>query len=332
MKALSIATLAIALGSCQRQAASSAPEAKPSLTISGPYTHENLSLFLIHKPGAPVGGDDYLTLEEAFAAGVLRVTEKGEGAVVNELEVENTGDRLIYLQAGDTVKGGRQDRTIAQDTVVGPKSGKMAVSAFCVEPGRWSGRDGSKDYDFRASDAPLATKEQRLAVRLEKNQLKVWEAGTKVMGTLTLELGVAASDSYVLATEDPELRKRVQGFVKVLETLPEGKQDVVGMAFAINGKINSAEIYAATGLFRKLWPKLLKGCAVEALAKKGGTASERVTPGDVRALLEESAKAAEKTEAPSGGVEHGVRLTERVVGFETRRNGRFLRCYWSKLD
>jgi hypothetical protein len=208
----------------------------------------------------------------------------------------------------------------------------MAVSAFCVEPGRWSGRDGGKDSDFRASDAPLATKEQRLAVRLEKNQSKVWEAGTKVLGTLTLELGVAASDSYVLAAEDPELRKRVQGIVKALETLPEGKQDIVGMAFAINGKINSAEVYATTGLFQKLWPKLLKGCAVEALSKKGGAGFERVTPEDVRALFEESAKVAEKTEASSGGVEHGVRLTERVVGFETRRNGRFLRCHWSKLD
>ena len=29
-------------------------------------------------------------------------------------------------------------------------------------------------------------------------------------------------------------------------------RDVVGMAFAINGEVNTAEIYASAGLFRKL--------------------------------------------------------------------------------
>src|SRR5205823_5527299 len=133
---------------------------KPGFTISGPYTHENLSLFLIHQPGASPGGEEYLTLEEALTTGALRITEKEGGAVVNELEVENTGDHLVYLLAGDTVKGGKQDRTIAQDTVVGAKSGKLTVSAFCVEPGRWSGREGGKVNDFSIADTPLATKEQ----------------------------------------------------------------------------------------------------------------------------------------------------------------------------
>ena len=35
-------------------------------------------------------------------------------------------------------------------------------------------------------------------------------------------------------------------------------KDIVGFAFAINGRINSAEIYPSNGLFAKMWPKLLK--------------------------------------------------------------------------
>ncbi|MGH9662496.1 MAG: ARPP-1 family domain-containing protein, partial [Bryobacteraceae bacterium] len=37
-------------------------------------------------------------------------------------------------------------------------------------------------------------------------------------------------------------------------------------AFAINGQLNSADLYASPALFRKMWPKLLKSSAVEAVA------------------------------------------------------------------
>ncbi|HEY9785821.1 MAG TPA: DUF6569 family protein [Candidatus Obscuribacterales bacterium] len=47
-----------------------------------------------------------------------------------------------------------------------------------------------------------------------------------------------------------------------------GKRDVIGYAFAINGKINSADVYASNALFTKLWPKLLKSTAVEAVGEK----------------------------------------------------------------
>ncbi len=50
-----------------------------------------------------------MTLEEALQAGVVKVTEKGEGAAVNELEVANAGDKPVYLQAGEAP---RRKRTL----------------------------------------------------------------------------------------------------------------------------------------------------------------------------------------------------------------------------
>jgi len=47
----------------------------------------------------------------------------------------------------------------------------------------------------------------------------------------------------------------------------EGKDDVVGFAVAINGQVEEADVYGSPVLFRKLWPKLLKSCAVDALAE-----------------------------------------------------------------
>ena len=40
-------------------------------------------------------------------------------AEVNALEIENRSDQWLFLQAGDIVKGGKQDRTITD----GPRAG-----------------------------------------------------------------------------------------------------------------------------------------------------------------------------------------------------------------
>ena len=33
----------------------------------------------------------------------------------------------------------------------------------------------------------------------------------------------------------------------------------------MNGKVNGADVYAASQLFRKMWPKLIRSAAVEAI-------------------------------------------------------------------
>src|SRR5690606_9494854 len=99
-------------------------------TLSGPYVHENLAIYLVHGRGA-LPGKQYLTLDEALAARKAVVHETGN---VGELAVENLDPTLdLYISAGDIVKGGQQDRTIAQDLIVKPNSGRVPIGAFCVE-------------------------------------------------------------------------------------------------------------------------------------------------------------------------------------------------------
>ena len=86
--------------------------------VSGPHVRENLAIFFIHQKNAPKDKLDCLTLEEGLKLGTVKVHEKTEGAQVNALELENLGDRPVYVQAGDAVKGGKQDRTIAVDYVL----------------------------------------------------------------------------------------------------------------------------------------------------------------------------------------------------------------------
>jgi ARG/rhodanese/phosphatase superfamily protein len=37
---------------------------------------------------------------------------------------------------------------------------------------------------------------------------------------------------------------------------------------AVNGKVNSADIYPSNGLFRKMWPKMLRASVTEAIGER----------------------------------------------------------------
>ena len=104
--------------------------------ISGPYTHKNLTVFLVHGKDL-LPGKNFLTLQEALAQKKVRVYETKE---VNELAIRNLSNQDIYVQAGDIVRGGEQDRMISVDFIVPPRSGRMPIAAFCVESGRWNKR------------------------------------------------------------------------------------------------------------------------------------------------------------------------------------------------
>src|SRR5207244_234905 len=116
--------------------------------LSGPYNVRNLSIFLIHGQDR-LKGKPVITLEQALKKGTFVVHETGE---VNELAVENTSpDSEVFIQFGDVVKGGRQDRIIANDIIIPPSSGKTPVVSFCVEPGRWTQRGREEAARFTSS-------------------------------------------------------------------------------------------------------------------------------------------------------------------------------------
>src|SRR5262245_33300495 len=105
-------------------------------TVTGPYTHKNLTVFLLHGANQSQGRTP-LTLQEAMRQRKVVVRETGD---VNKLTIQNRSNEDVFVQAGDIVKGGQQDRTLALDLIVPPKSGRIPIEAFCVEHGRWSRR------------------------------------------------------------------------------------------------------------------------------------------------------------------------------------------------
>lgn len=237
-------------------------------TIVGPYTHRNLSVFLIHGKDK-IKGKTFLTLQEAMDQKKIVIHETGS---VGELIIENPSDVEIYIQSGDIVKGGKQDRVLSFDVIVPSRSGGMRVKSFCVERGRWSQRGGEAAGRFSTSANAVATQDLKLALRKAGSQQAVWANVAKAQEKLAANVGGSvrssrSESSLQLSLEDSRVKKQANRYIRRLSGIIDGKRDVVGYAFAINGKVNSVDIYACNALFRKLWPKLLEATAIEALAE-----------------------------------------------------------------
>jgi hypothetical protein len=239
-----------------------------------------------------VDGSRYVPLREAMEEKHVIIHETGH---VGELEAENLSEILdIFIQAGDVLKGGRQDRTIAIDFIVPAKSGRVPVPAFCVESGRWHRRKTESQMSFSGSTDALHGKPARLAAKLKSSQSAVWESVAACQEDLGTNLGKSlhAADSptsYQLSVENPDVQRRKSEFRERLSSLANAP-DVLGYAFYVNGQRNSADTYASTSLFHNLWDKLLDVAILEAIAAKA-EATTAPTKESVEAWLEEAAGA-----------------------------------------
>ena len=295
------------------------PQQTGEYRLEGPFTHGNLSVFLVHGKDR-LKGQTFLTLEEALIQRKVIVRETRE---VNRLTIQNVSGEEVYVQSGDIVKGGAQDRMLVVDLILPPRSGQIPIDAYCVEHGRWSQRGNEASTVFSSSSNTVASKEVKLAAKVKSSQSDVWREVSVAQEKLSANVGArvnadASPSSLQLALENKNVQKTADDYVKSLSGIVNGKSDVIGYVFAINGKVNSADVYASSALFKKLWPKLLKASAIEAVAEL--RRDEKFSPPkaeDVHGLLDDS-KAEEKQKDVTSRVQLITREAEGKVSFETR--------------
>lgn len=125
------------------------------LCVSPSVSFENLDIYLITREVQEFGDKQFVGLDQALEEGKAFVHETG---TVGQLDIENIGDVDLFVQIGDIVKGGRQDRTMGVDFIVPPKSGRIPIPAFCIESGRWHKRGGESDVKFSSAKSAMACK------------------------------------------------------------------------------------------------------------------------------------------------------------------------------
>lgn len=133
---------ALCIWSCLMAATLAAAENAAEIKIDDnhslitPVQYKNLTVWQVSAKTVE-NLDNLVALQQAQADKTVEIRETGEGGEVNTLVIENKGDKTILVLAGTIVKGGKQDRQIGQDFVIGPGV-KLNVDSFCVEHGRWT--------------------------------------------------------------------------------------------------------------------------------------------------------------------------------------------------
>ncbi|HEY8224309.1 MAG TPA: DUF6569 family protein, partial [Pyrinomonadaceae bacterium] len=305
--------------------------------LSGPYSHKNLTIFLVH--GSDIARNtNFITLQEALDQKKVIVYETKE---VNELAIRNLSNQDVYVQAGDIVRGGDQDRMISVDFIVPRRSKRMPIAAFCVESGRWHQRGNEGNGSFSRSDNYATTRELKLAAKSANSQSAVWEnvevVQRKLSQNVAETVSVSASPSSLeLSLENAKVKETTEDYIRALSGILQGRSDVIGYVFAINGKVNSADIYASRALFVKLWPKLLKANATEAVAElQPDSTASAVSDEAVHGFLDGAEKGEAKQQAVSPRVHLVTREDDKNVFFETRdraQNGAWIHRNYIRKD
>ncbi|MBI5778068.1 MAG: hypothetical protein HZA49_01250 [Planctomycetes bacterium] len=250
-----------------------------NIEISPPYIHKNMTLFVISKPPDNKPTANYITLDEGITQGKVKISEK-ENAEVERLELENNSDLPLFLQSGDIVKGGQQDRTIQVSITIPPHSGKIDIPSLCVEQSRWTEWDGGAKFESTCQNAP--SKGMRMAAQ-KGDQSYQWASVSALKSQVSenLVLARSATSSVNEELENPKVKETIAEYEKALAPLLKNHPNAIGMAFALNGEINTIEIFQTPKLFQKVSSKLLKSWSLESIANpskketsaKGGSAS-----------------------------------------------------------
>jgi len=152
----------------------------------------------------------------------------------------------------------------------------------------------------------------------------VWREVAKTQVALQAS-APASPTSLQLTLESRPVADAVDGYLKALTGIAAAKPDTVGFAFAVNGAVNSADVYSSPALFMAMWPKLLRSSAVEAVGhlKK----DERLQPATATAI-DAFLRQAESGQQSSVDVDQRVKLVtytgENQLLFESREGAAWI--------
>jgi hypothetical protein len=231
-----------------------------TLEVTQPSQAGGLQVFgLRRKNGQAL---QYLTLDEALAAGTLAISELNEGGNVSTIQVSNKSDALVFLMAGEQLIGAKQNRVLNTSLMVAGRA-ILPVPVSCVEAARWHYRSrqfaspGNMAHGglrkFMTQSVGGAYHREGRAV---SDQAGVWRV---VADKLTRMGSPSATQALHQAYEDH--RARLAQLLGKLP-LPAG---CCGAAFVLGGTVVGIDLFDQPATLAKLWPKLAGSYAMDAL-------------------------------------------------------------------
>jgi hypothetical protein len=241
---------------------------KSPFRFTNPIQHENLTIQFLLGPSYP---PHYLTLGEGCRLNIVEILETG---TVGRLAVHNRSPKTpLFIQLGELLKGGLQDRTIATELVLDPGEQFAGLTVYCVEQARWSKRRRESHKNLFSSQDFVATKALRSSLQRREDQRTVWKAVASANHQMASQtagyIGSAVSPSSLqLSLENPVLQKRVQESVQAIGEQVRLDGKTIGIAITINDHVEKVDWYGHSRLFHRLWPGLLRAAILEALLER----------------------------------------------------------------
>lgn len=216
-----------------------------------------------------LGGDtlEYATLDEALEDKVLEITEINERGQVPAVKLENKAKRMVFMMAGELLVGCKQDRVLTTSLMI-PGKTELLIPVACVEVGRWgySSRKFSSAQTSSHSYLRLILSKETSARYGSKSatgsgQGAVWAEVARKMSRMG-----SSSSSGALQDIFKECDRKLNRLLQNLSFPAECN----GAAFATNGTLLGLDLFDKQATFARLWPKLAKSYAVDALEDASG--------------------------------------------------------------
>jgi len=267
--------------------------------IGAPRVFGRLTIFPIFaKSQKDVG--PMRSLEAALAEKQAKVRELNDSGSVNRLVIENDGDVPIYVLAGTVVKGGKQDRQVAQDLIVGANE-STPVEAFCVEAHRWSlDRDGVLTGGEFGAVGSLALAKVRAEAQYKGDQSGVWSKVAEVNAAANKNTATGTLMATLDAPDIAEKRKSIATTVDAALGALEPQWQVVGFGYGVDDHVVGLRWFASHPLFQLFRDTLVSTAANEAAIAPGDAPKQapHLTIDDLKSFVtdvESSNVAQEKT-------------------------------------
>jgi hypothetical protein len=279
-----------------------------AVELRGHQQYGSLEVFHLYWPAGD--GLDYATLDEALEARSIEVTESSDGGQVSRIKIVNRSNRMVFLMAGEQLVGCKQNRVLNTSIMV-PAHTEMPLPVTCVERGRWrysspvfSSGQSSSHHKLRAMMAMQAAKSYRRASVPGTDQASVWREVSRKMGVMG-----SRSSSDALQDMFHDYDRELADSIEKLRPPAECN----GAVFVIGGSIAGADLFDKPSTLRKLWAKLIRSSAIDALERPTENLPS-MEQQEISIWLERVASAKQEP-FPSPGVGLDVRIEgEDVIG------------------
>jgi hypothetical protein len=284
-----------------------------SVRVESSEVYRNLAVFPVVAAGVRVPPVD-MPLDRAVGKDLVAVVERDESEV-NRLHVVSRAKEPVFAMAGEMLRGGKQDRIIAQDLVIPPHA-KIEVAVYCVEHGRWAmGAGGGASFSAGRSMAGSAVR--RAAGGGARGggggQGAVWEEVAASQERLKAPSRTGALRSV---HDSAEVQRRIAPYQRALTDLCDDHPKANGVVVVVDGEVLAADLFASPSLFRQLWPELLEAYAIDALehgsdTSRGPRGMDQPTAREIRHWLAGAATAERTRKDTSGeGADYALRGRE----------------------